>query len=194
MGSKPWSRRTASVLLICLATLSLTPALAHHVVGRPRFVSDSRYPLPIMTMLEPVGPWLIEMIQSPGDPGPVEAVEMHIEVSHSATERSLARPVEVTVRRLEAFAAGTTVFGPRSIMPDEGAYELRLEYPTTGNYLVSFAFEESEIRSELVFPVVVGKPGAPWVILIGFLMTLGLFLIVIRAVRIKSERCARVAA
>ncbi|MCP3902249.1 MAG: hypothetical protein GY715_01325 [Planctomycetes bacterium] len=184
---------SSTVFLGALISIILVagPAHGHHVLGVPHYVTDSAYPEPILTLTETVGRWRIELVHSPGAPEPTQSADIRFRVTNVGAGSDVVPPVTVTVRRLHVFGPGLDVHGPDRVTPEEGSYVLSVLYPTEGNYIVKLALVEAGQRSDLVFPVVVGTPGRPWVTLATFVIGLGILLIVVRALKVKrARRCA----
>ena len=173
------------VLVSCLGTT--TPARAHHVMGRPHFVVDERYPDPIMTLKEHVGPWVCQVEHSPGNPVAGSDSRFRVQVSCPQGSAPIGK-FSVRVQRLHLLAAGTFVFSADMAPDADGNATVLICYPADGNYVVSFSLGDAERPGRLTFPVVVGMPGAPGVTIVGFIASVFALVITVRAIRIKRER------
>ncbi len=181
-------RRAIALWLATGIILAGAPAHSHHIIGTPRYVADSDYPEPILTLAETVGPWRVQLIHAPGNPASAQPAEIRFQVSNLSAGTEVWQPVSVRVRQLHAFGSGVDIYGPALVAPEEDTYKLRVTYPEVGNYLVSLSLPEGEEPAELVVPVVVGEPGRPWVSLASFIIGLGLFMLVVRAIKLKQSR------
>lgn len=166
------------------------PTYAHHIICTPHFVSNSNYPEPILTLAENVGQWQVQLIHYPGNAAPDQPVDIRFQVTNIADEREFNQPVSVRIERQQAFGSGIDIYGPQLISPVGNSYELRMEYPQAGNYLVLLTLTEGDSRTPtgLVLPVVVGQPGQPWVILAVFIISVCVFILVVRAIKVKQNR------
>ena len=179
---------TWTLAAVACVILVGAPAHGHHVIGVPHYVTDADYPEPILTLTERVGPWRIGLIHVPGNPDPSQSTEIRFRITNSASGNDLDQPVSVSVRRLRVLGPPMEVDTPYRVMPEQGSYDLRVSYPSTGNYHVTLSFTDGEVQSDMVFPVVVGAPGRPWVTLAIFVIGLGILLVFVRALRMKQAR------
>jgi hypothetical protein len=180
--------RTALARRIALAiVLAPTPAHAHHVIGKPHYVTDGDNE-PMLTLVETLGQWRVDLTHTPGKPDPDQTTELRFRITNVDSGRGLSRPVTVTARQVHAFGSAVTIHGPQALDGDDDVYEVTLTYPDEGNYLVSLSFPDGDNDSRLAFPVVVGTPGRPWVSLSAFVIAMVVFVLTIRAIKLKRDR------
>lgn len=163
-------------------------AHAHHIIGTPHYVVDSDYPDPILTLTEAVGPWRLTLTQAPGNPDAAGTATIRLQVNDAVTGEPFRQAISVQIQQQRAFGSGVDIYGPESVPPEEGAYEFEVTYPRVGNYIVSLTLREGEKPLGLVFPVVVGQPGRPWVSLASFIIGVALLMLIVRAIKVKQLR------
>jgi ferredoxin-type protein NapH len=193
LSSAPLDRRVAGLLvgvaLLCLAG----DASAHHILGIPHYAYDENYPqAPVLKLKEQVGPWEVQLTGYPGNPQPGERSQVHAYLVDEDTRALYRKPVTIYVRR-QWLTGQELIHGPVSTELEENVFKFYFTYPEEGQYEIMLAFHDGEAISTLRFPMVVGDPGSPWATVGWFGGGLLLFVLVIRAVRIKMARARRAA-
>ena len=193
--SREGKRRNASALHrgIFPATLLLlllpAGATAHHIMGIPHYAYDENYPqAPVLKLLETVGEWEFQLTSYPGNPEPGERTQINLYIVSRTDGVPYRLPVTLTIREQGIFGGNDLVFGPDTKRLDENVFKFYPVYPAEGNYEVVLSFQDGAVVSTLRFPMVVGHPGSPWTPLLAFGGGLALFLVAIRAARIKMAR------
>jgi len=182
--------RAASLGFFVLIALTCNfPAHAHHVLGVPHYAYDEEYPqAPVMKLRQDIGPWEIQLTQYPGKPVPGERAQVHVYMVDAQTRRLYDGDVTVVVEEIRMTGSREIVYGPTTSNIDENVFKFFFTYPEEGNYEITIGFTDSEGPSTLAWPVAIGDPGSPWSALILFFGGGGLFVLVIRAIRIKRAR------
>jgi len=88
------------------------------------------------------------------------------------------------------FAEDTVVYGPVTASLEENVYKFYPRFEDEANYTVRIEYEVEGTPWIVDLPMVVGEPGSPWAVVGGVGVGVVLFLIAIRAVRIKLARRA----
>jgi len=167
------------------------PAAAHHILGIPHYAYDEQYPqTPVLTYRVAAGPWQLEMTGYPGVPQPGERMSLHVYARHRSSGRLLDVPVTLTVRRDRLLGTDPVVYGPIAASLEESVFKFHPELEETANYVARIHFEADGEPWDLDLPIVVGEPGSPWLVLGMVVGVAVVFVLVIRAVRIKRQRTA----
>jgi len=177
-----------SVLLVLILT---TPAAAHHILGIPHYAYDERYPqTPILTYREDFGPFEIEMTGYPGNPDPEERCNYSVYITRLDSGEPFDGTVTLAVLQDNLVGTDPVIYGPVSATLDQSVYKFYPEFGPAANYIARISFEADGAPWIVSLPVVVGEPGNPLMLLGMIAGGLILFLVVIRAVRIKLSRRA----
>jgi hypothetical protein len=179
--------RRAVVMVAVLAGAGA--AHAHHILGIPHYAYDEQYPqTPVLTYRVDAGPWTVKMTGYPGVPQPGERTSLHVYLQHAASGRLFDGPVTLTVRRDRLLGTDPVVYGPVTTTIEEAVFKFHPEFAETANYVAHVHFDADGEPWDLELPIVVGEPGSPWLVLGGVAATLIVFLLVVRALRIKRAR------
>ncbi len=181
-----------AVLAACLAASAFLaappPAEAHHIRGIPHYAYDKNYPqAPVLKLIDVVGPWQFQLTSYPGNPAPAVATQMHVYVANKDSREVYSAPMRVEVRR-QGFLWGDEIVYSCEEQLSENLFRFRPKYPDEGNYLVTLSFHDGVGISTLTFPIVVGEPGSPWWTLGCWVGAFVLFVLIIRAARVKLRR------
>jgi len=170
-----------------------TPARAHHILGIPHYAYDEQYPqTPILTYIAQLGPLEIKMTGYPGMPQPGERCTLHVYAVDMNSGTPFDGGVTMSVFRERLLGSNTIVYGPvRANLEDDAIYKFYPEFEREANYIVRIEYETEGVPWVIDLPMVAGEPGSPWVTLGGFGGGIALFLILMRAIRIKRARYLR---
>ncbi len=176
-------------LMLSLFILANSAAFAHHILGIPHYSYDESYPqTPILTYRVESGPYEIKMTGFPGRPQPGESCSFYVYVKELSTAKSFDGTVTMTVFRDRMIGEDPIVYGPIGVELEEAVYKFYPRFEEEGNYTARIEFSSQGVPWTLDLPVMAGEPGSPWKLLGGTLAGVILFLVVIRAVKIKMER------
>jgi ferredoxin-type protein NapH len=179
----------ATIVIVAASLLTAPPAGAHHILGIPHYAYDKNFPqAPVLKLVEKVGTWEFQLTGYPAHPKPGVRTQMHVFVANRACHGVPPGMLGIEVRRHGLMGGETVVYGPERVAAAENVFRFNPVYPGEGRYTVSLSFEDAGVESSLSFPLVVGEPGSPWAALGGFAGGFGLFVLVVRAVRIKLRR------
>ncbi len=184
------TRVLTGLLLGFVLALGAAVADAHHILGIPHYAYDQSYPQrPVLKLRERVGEWEFQLTGYPGVPVPGERTQIHVFIRHAAAgEAKFDRVVHLEVFQVPAVGTRRSVHGPEAATVDRGIFKFFPTYPEEGNYELVLSYPDVDGFSTLRYPMVVGEPGSPWMTLAGYGAGLGLFLVVVRAIRIKRAR------
>jgi hypothetical protein len=165
---------------------SAAPVRAHHVVSTPHYAYDAKYPqAPALQLTDRVGPWEVRVTGYPGNPDPGTLTELDVEVYDVKTLVPFSGTVLITIHKQRLFGGTQLVYGPHPGQQDEHPIKFHPTYPDVGNYDVTLSYETEWETSMLTFPVVVGNPGNPWMILGVFFAGFASLVATIRVVRTR---------
>lgn len=176
----------AAALLMCLA---VPPAAAHHILGIPHYAYDKEWPqAPVLKLVETVGEWEIQLTGYPGRPKPGVRADVTVYAAEKGTGRVYEGEMRLEAAEVRALAGPRTFYGPEPSRRNGTLNKFSVTYPADGNYELTLHLTAGGVPSTLRFPLVVGDPPSPWRDLGLGAGGFGLFLIVVRAARIKRAR------
>jgi hypothetical protein len=181
--------RVAILVVLALAA----PAHAHHILGIPHYAYDDQYPqTPVLTYRVEAGEHEVKMTGYPGVPQPGDQTSLHVYIRRLDTGSPFDGPVTLAVLEDRLLQSDPVVYGPITARQQEAVYKFYPRYATEANYLVRIEYEAAGAPWTIDLPIVVGEPGSPWTVLGGVAAASVVFLVVIRAIRIKRARRGRV--
>ncbi len=178
------------VLLLCTAAL-LTPApsAAHHILGIPHYAYDEQYPqTPVLTYRLEAGANEVRMTGYPGVPAPGERCSLHVYIRRTDTGALFDDKVTLTVTEDRLIGTDPIVYGPVTAGLEEAVYKFFPQFDSEANFSARIEFEADGAPWVIDLPIVVGEPGSPWIVLGSIAVATVIFLVFIRAVRIKQRR------
>ena len=174
-----------------LAALLLlaAPAAAHHILGIPHYAYDKEWPqAPVLKLVETVGEWEVQLTGYPGRPKPGVRADVTVYAWEPATGRVYEGDMRLEAAEVTALSGPRTFFGPELSRRNGTLQKFALVYPNDGNYELTLHLTAGGVPSTLRFAIVVGDPPSPWTGLGLGAGGFGLFLVLVRAVRIKKAR------
>lgn len=190
-GSAPRAFGVAGRWLVALMLLTALAgrAWAHHILGIPHYAYDEAYPqTPVLTYVAEFGPYEIKMTGYPGKPQPGEQCTLHVYIRGVDEGELFAGPVTMTVFRDHFIGENAIVYGPVTAEIEDSLYKFFPRFGDEANYLVRIEYEAEGAPWIIDLPMVVGEPGSPWLVLGALAAGVIVFLLGIRAVRIKRNR------
>ncbi len=178
------------VLFLSIGAAVFAPVLlAHHILGIPHYAYDEQYPqTPVLTYRVNAGPHEVKMTGYPGIPCPGERCTYHVYIKNLGSGELFDSRVTMSVMRDRLFGSDRVIYGPVEASLEQAVYKFFPEFEDEANYTVRIEYEAEGAPWIIDLPVVVGEPGSPWAVAIGSFSGLVLFLVVIRAIRIKMRR------
>ncbi len=183
---------TSMVLVAVVGLLSVvSPVFAHHILGIPHYAYEEDYPqTPVLTYQVELGRYEIKMTGYPGIPQPGEPNSLHVYVREVGSGNLFDGTVRLTVFEDTLIGDDPVIYGPVDASLDERLYKFYPTFPSESDYLVRVFFEKDGTPWTIDLPVVVGEPGSPWTVVGGVGAAVLIFLVVVRAARIKMRRAA----
>jgi hypothetical protein len=127
----------------------------------------------------------------PGRPAPGERCNLHIYIKRLDNGALYKGKVGLTVFQDRMIGGDPVIYGPIEAQMEERMFKFYPEFKEEANYLVRVSFDVEGVPWTIDLPMVAGEPGSPWSVLGGTGAGLALFLLVIRAIRIKRRRRMR---
>ncbi len=169
-----------------------TPARAHHILGIPHYAYLEEYPqAPVLTYLVEAGAYELRMTGYPGILEPGDRCSLHVYLQHIESGAPFAGGLTLTVTEDRLIGTDPVIYGPMHADLQEAVYKFYPRFGHEANYLARLEFEVEGVPWIIDVPMLVGAPGSPWAVLGGVAGATVLFLIVVRALRIKMRRRAR---
>jgi ferredoxin-type protein NapH len=188
------SGRKLTVVGPLLVVALLLPARAggHHILGLPHYSYKENYPqAPTLEYPATTGPYDVLLTSYPGKPVPGESANLAFYIKNRDTGRPFDRPISVRVLQTFTFGRNREVLPATVVQPFEVPHKLSATFPSPGEYVVELSVEV-EGRTEVIpFMMVAGDPTATGSILAAVGAGLGLFVVVVRAIKIKRARRVR---
>ncbi len=182
-------RLSASVAL--LLTLLASSAAAHHILGLPHYSYKENYPqVPTLEYPARSGPYEILMTCYPGKPKPGEAANLAIYIKDETNGLPYNHPILVRVLQTFTFGRNRDVLPASAVPFYEQPHEVSVTFPDDGEYVVELTMEVEGKPEVIPFLMVAGEPSATLSVLVATGGGLALFLVMVRAVRIKRRRRA----
>ena len=164
-------------------------AWSHHILGTPHYAYDEEYPqTPILTYGAELGAYKVNMTCYPGKPKPGDNTSLHFYIKHAESEIAFNDTVTLTVFKDSLFGDDEVVYGPMNAELEEAMFKFFPRFEEEANYTLRLEYFADGAPWILDLPMVCGEPGSPWTVVGGFLGTFVLFMIIIRAIRIKRAR------
>ncbi len=166
-----------------------TGAHAHHILGLPHYAYKDNYPqVPVLEYPARSGPWDILLTSYPGRPIPGEAANLSFYVKDGETGVIYPDTVRIRVLRKRTFGRSEEILAGTEISAFDQLYKLTATMPEDGDYVVELSLMVEGQPEVIPFLVVAGEPKSPWGPVAALAAALLLFVIVIRAIKIKRQR------
>lgn len=171
------------------ALLLALPAWSHHILGVPHYAYDEAYPqTPVLTYRVDVGSYELKMTGNPGKPRPGQRCSLHIYIRDPKSGAVFDDVVTLSVFRDRLVGEDPLIYGPIEGRLEEAMYKFFPTFDQEANYRVRIEFEADGEPWIIDLPMVAGEPGSPWAVLGSIAAGVFVFLIVVRATRIKIKR------
>jgi len=194
VSARPVRRQVAAAIAL-LIVLWPSIAAAHHILGLPHYSYKENYPqAPTLEYPATTGPYDVLMTSYPGKPMPGESANVTFYIKDRTDDTVYETPVEVRVLRTATFGRNETIHPATNIEPFDQLHKLSVTFPNDGEYIVELTMQVEGQMEVIPFLLVVGEPTATGSILGALGATLVLFVIVVRAIRIKRGRKMKEAA
>ncbi len=184
------TRVTAMVMLGVLLMMT-NRAAGHHILGLPHYSYKENYPqAPTLEYPATTGPYDVLMTSYPGQPEVGEPANITFYIK----DRTTGLPYEqnITARVLQTFTFGRnrTVVGATSIQPFDALHKLSVTFPENGEYVVELSMQVEGQTEVIPFLMTADKQRATKSILAATGAGLVVFVLVVRAIKVKRRRRA----
>lgn len=179
------------IWMICLITVAFQTLTshAHHILGLPHYSYKENYPqAPVLEYPAFSGPYEILLTCYPGKPVPGEAANLVFYAKNQTTGAPYERSIKVRCLQTFTFGENLEILEPSIIEPYEQPHKISVTFPQDGEYVVELSMEVEGQEEVIPFMLVVGNPSSTGSILIAVAIGLAVFIVVIRAVKIKRQR------
>ncbi len=178
--------------LFALLLLCVSPgARAHHILGLPHYAYKDNYPqVPVLEYPAKTGPWDVLLTSYPGRPVPGEAANLSFYIKDNASAQLYGEPVAVRVLQSSTFGRAQEILPSTQVRAFEQLHKVTVTFPESGEYVVELSMQVEGQEEIIPFLMVAGEPSSPWSVIILCVGALLVFVVVIRAVKIKRERRA----
>jgi ferredoxin-type protein NapH len=190
-STKATATAGASAALLFLV-LPATPVSGHHILGLPHYSYKENYPqAPTLEYPATTGPYDVLLTSYPGKPVPNEAATLAIYIKNGVTGTPYDQPISLRVLETYTFGRSREILPTTRIPAYEVPHKCAVTFPEDGEYVVELTMDVEGKPEVIGFLLVAGNPTAIGSIVTAVAVGLGLFIIVVRAVRIKRDRRAR---
>jgi len=191
--------RKAAFQLVFLLGISLiifsvlaSSARAHHILGLPHYSYKENYPqAPTLEYPAFTGPYDVLLTSYPGKPVPQEPVSLSIYIKNRNTGDPYAQPISIRVLQTFTFGRSHIVLPPTVCHPFDQPHRLNVTFPEDGEYVVELMMDVEGKPETIPFMVIAGDPSATLSILIIIGAFLFVFVVTVRAIKIKRLRRKR---
>jgi ferredoxin-type protein NapH len=174
---------------LAAAVLAPPAALAHHILGLPHYSYKENYPqVPTLEYPAVTGPYDVLLTSYPGRPVPSEPANVAFYIKNSTSGEPYAKPVTVRVLQTFTFGRNRELQPPIRLQPFDQLHKLAVTFDREGEYIVELTMDVEGQPEVIPFLMVVGEPSSAWSVLISVGAGLALFVVVVRAIKIKRDR------
>ena len=185
---KPRHKHIGIIWLIALM-FQATPGWGHHILGLPHYSYKDNYPqAPVLEYPAYSGPYEILLTCYPGKPVPGQAANLVFYAKHQQTGKPYESSIQVRCLQTFTFGKNHEILEPTTIEPFEQPLKVSVTFPQEGEYIVELSMEVEGKGEVIPFMLVVGNPSATGSILITVAVGLVIFIVVVRAIKIKRQR------
>jgi ferredoxin-type protein NapH len=185
-----WVLRHSSFLIATLLLPSV--AEAHHILGLPHYSYKENYPqAPTLEYPATTGPYDLLMTSFPGKPVPGERTTIAFYIKDRNTGRPYELPVSLRAMKTATFGDNTLIFEPTIHEPTGNQHKYFVTFPDDGEYIAELTMDVEGKPEVIPFLMIAGEPTATKSVVIAIVAGLGMFLLVVRAVKLKRDRRRR---
>lgn len=178
--------------LFLLVSLMATNADAHHILGLPHYSYKENYPqAPTLEYPATTGPYDVLMTTFPGHPVPGERTTIAFYIKDRNTGLPYDRPVSMRILQTATFGANKVIEEATIHEPSTNQHKYFVTFPQDGEFIAELTMDVEGKPEVIPFLMIAGQPGAAKSIVMTVAISLGVFLLVVRAIRIKRNRLAR---
>ncbi|MHC4441930.1 MAG: 4Fe-4S binding protein [Planctomycetota bacterium] len=178
-------------IIVFLVLFPTAPAKAHHILGLPHYSYKENYPqVPTLEYPATTGPYDVLLTSYPGKPVPGEPANLAFYIKNRNTNTPYERPITVRVLQTFTFGRNREILPATVVEPFEQPHKISTTFSEDGEYIVELHMEVEGATEVIPFLMIAGDPSATVSIIIAIGAVLLIFIIIIRAIKIKRERRA----
>ena len=179
---------TTSVALLAVFALPQS-ALGHHILGLPHYSYKENYPqVPTLEYPAATGPYDILMTSYPGKPVPGEPAAIAFYIRNRESGQPYGQPVTVRALQTTTFGRNKEVYPSTQHYAFDNLHKCNVTFADDGEYIVELTMNVEGQTEVIPFLMVAGEPTATVSIVIAIAGSLLVFLVVVRAIKIKRDR------
>ncbi|MBI5760571.1 MAG: 4Fe-4S binding protein [Planctomycetales bacterium] len=164
-------------------------AHAHHILGLPHYSYKENYPqAPTLEYPATTGPYDLLMTSFPGHPVPGERTTIAFYIKDRNTGLPYELPVSLRAVRTATFGENTLIFEPTVHEPTGNQHKYFVTFPDDGEYIAELTMDVEGKPEVIPFLMIAGEPTATKSVVIAIGAGLGVFLLVVRAIKVKRNR------
>ncbi|MBC8875123.1 MAG: hypothetical protein H8E44_37355, partial [Planctomycetes bacterium] len=190
-GDKKTLGTVSATILVVWVIVFSTPSVAsaHHILGLPHYSYKENYPqVPVLEYPATTGPYEVLLQCYPGEPMPGEPTNLAFYIKNSASGEPYDRQIGVRVLQTFTFGNNLDVLPSTEVSPFDGLHKISTTFPEDGEFVVELTMQVEGQAEVIPFPVVAGDPSATTSVVVAIAAGLLVFLIVVRAIKIKARR------
>jgi len=192
VSAKPRKRvgaKVAAAAVVAVMLMLPVDVSAHHILGLPHYSYKENYPqAPTLEYPATTGPYDVLMTSYPGKPIPGESANVTFYIKDRTTNTVYQQPVKVRVLKTATFGANDIIHPETDVEQFDQTHKVSVVFPADGEYIVELSMLVEGQIEVIPFLMVAGEPTARGSILVAIGVALVIFLVVVRAIRIKRAR------
>ncbi|HEC20285.1 MAG TPA: hypothetical protein ENI97_13220 [Gammaproteobacteria bacterium] len=180
------------LLLVVVQTCIVTPAFAHHVLGRPSYSlnEDSNTP-PSMQVETQIGKFFVTYMVFPAFPRANEPGRVNLYASRIDNGKPFDGQITFSVRDDSWFSSDEEILGTQPI--DDGVFRQGFQFNNDGEYIITARFEADGEPYAIDFPLTIGDASSSTPITVSVIIIV-LFLASINIIKRKQLLRAKIRA
>jgi ferredoxin-type protein NapH len=183
------SKRVAVLSCLVLLALPADTAQGHHILGLPHYSYRENYPqAPTLEYPATTGPYDVLLTSYPGKPVPGEPANLALYIKNRTTGDPYGESVTVRVLQTFTFGRNREVLPATTTPPFDNTYRVSVTFPADGEYVVELTMDVEGQTEVIPFMMVAGQPSAAASVAVGIGGALAVFVVVVRAIKIKRRR------
>lgn len=182
-------RRATAAVVALLVVLLPNAARGHHILGLPHYAYKENYPqAPTLEYPATTGPYDVLMTSYPGQPLPGEAANITFYIKNRDSGDVYEQPINVRVLQTFTLGGNRTIVPASDVEAFDKTHKLSVTFPEDGEFIVELTMNVEGQPEVIPFLMVAGEPSATKSILAAIGAALVVFIVVIRAIKIKKAR------
>ena len=182
-----------TTLIVLLALFAWPQQLfGHHILGLPHYSYKENYPqVPTLEYPATTGPYDVLMTSYPGKPVPGEPASIAFYIKNRETGQPYDKPVSVRVLQSFTFGQNKVIYPPSQHSPFDNLHKCMVTFHEDAEHIVELTMDVEGQTEVIPFLMVAGEPTATVSIVVAIVAGLAVFLVVVRAIKIKRQRRKR---